>query len=73
MKTAWTEKGVGDEEVKRMNSRFILKLIGLVEVWCGSKHGDIKDDLEVLSVNFVCSSWKISLQHAILLSYQTDD
>lgn len=38
---------VGDEELKRMNSRFNLKLIGLTEVWCGRKHGEIKDDLKM--------------------------
>lgn len=42
---AWTGKGVGDkEELKKIDSRFILRLIGLVEVWW-SKHGEIKDDL----------------------------
>lgn len=49
---AWTGKGVGDkEELKKIDSRFILKLIGLVEVWC-SKYGKINDDLS-LSVSFV--------------------
>lgn len=45
MKMAWTEKGVGDkEELKKIDSWFIFKLIGLVKVWY-SKHEEIKDDL----------------------------
>lgn len=48
MKMDYTGKEEGDErrDEDRMGSRFILKLAGLVEVWYGSKHGEIKDDLK---------------------------
>lgn len=43
-----------------MDSRFILKLTGLVEVWWNSKREEIKDDVKHSFIKF-CSYWKISL------------